>query len=409
MSPGQVLTLEVSKIVHGGWGIGRVDGQVVFVQSVLPDETVRVQVTDTKKSHAFAILLEVLAGSPDRVAHMWPEAEVSRPPEERVGGADYGHIALHRQRDLKAEVIEEALRRYGSFRDGFPGGVAVEPVGNADGLSWRTRVTLHVDGDGVAGQYGFHSHRVIPTATLPLAAPAIEALGAHRRRWPGATTVHLGVTSTGDTWAFSDCEDGADEIVTETVNGVEFSLTRSSFWQVHERAAETLFRAVGDAIDSARWDPEAANLDLYGGVGLFAVSLAKKGGPTTHVVSVEADKEASHHTTVNLSSWPNAEAVTADVKRFVHQKASTIRAGKPSPYEKSTVVLDPPRSGAGAEVIYALVAMSPAQIVYVACDPVAFARDEKMLAEAGYRVTSLRAFDLFPHTHHVEMVVGFSR
>jgi tRNA/tmRNA/rRNA uracil-C5-methylase (TrmA/RlmC/RlmD family) len=407
---GQQLTLEVSKIVHGGFGIGRVDGQVVFVQGTLPDEAVRVVVTDVRKSHAFADLIEVVSPSPHRQTHVWPEADVLRPPEARVGGADYGHISLPIQRDLKASIIDEALRRQGTFSDGFPGGVVVESVpGSPDGLAWRTRVTLHVDDSGVAGQRAFHSHRVIQTDSLPLASPEIEALGAHQTLWHGASEVRLGVTSIGETWMESDIDNSTTRVVREVVAGIEFFLDTASFWQVHRAAASTLFSAVQQALDMSLLEPEAENLDLYGGVGLFAAALATRGGDKTRVTSVESHQQASQFASQNLSRWGHAGAVASDVKRYLARQvrvADEVTRGRLQP---ATVVLDPPRSGAGSEVIAPLVSLSPAQIVYVACDPVAFARDQKLLAEAGYELHSLRAFDLFPHTHHVEMVAGFSR
>lgn len=410
VTTGQQLTLEVSKIVHGGFGIGRVDGQVVFVQGTLPDEVVRVVVTDARKNHAFADLLEVLSPSPHRQPHIWPEADVSRPPDQRVGGADYGHIALPIQREVKTRILDEALRRQGTFSDGFPGGVIVESVpGSPDGLAWRTRVTLHVDESGVAGQRAFHSHRVIQTGSLPLAAPEIEALGAHRTLWPGANEIRLGVTSTGETWVKADTDTSPAKEVREMVAGMEFSLDTASFWQVHHGAATTLFSAVQEALDMSLLEPEAENLDLYGGVGLFAAALATRGGEKTRVVSVESHQPASRFASQNLSRWGHAEAVGSDVTRYLVRQVQVADEATRDRFRRATVVLDPPRSGAGSQVVTPLVSLSPAQIVYVACDPVAFARDQKLLAEAGYELHSLRAFDLFPHTHHVEMVAGFSR
>lgn len=410
VSVGQQLTLEVSKIVHGGFGIGRVDGQVVFVQGTLPDEVVRVVVTDAQKSHAFADLLEVLGPSLHRQPHIWPEADVSRPPDQRVGGADYGHISLPIQRDLKASIIDEALRRQGTFAGGFPGGVVVESVpGPSDGLAWRTRVALHVDDLGGVGQRAFHSHRVIQTDSLPLAAPVIQALGAHRTLWPGAGEIRLGVTNTGETWVKADTDTSPAKKVREVVAGIEFSLDTVSFWQVHHAAAPTLFSAVQAALNPELLDPAAPNLDLYGGVGLFAATLATRGGDQTRVTCIESNQSASRFASHNLFRWGHAEVMGVDVKRYLTGQVRQADGATRDRFRRATVIIDPPRSGAGPEVVALIATLSPVQIVYVACDPVAFARDQKLLSEAGYQVRSLRAFDLFPHTHHVEIVAGFSR
>jgi len=403
VTTGQRLTLEVSKIVHGGWGIGRHDGQVIFCQGVLLDESVDVVVTDVKKGHAFANLLAVGQAHPDRVPHVWPEADHTRPPEARVGGADFGHISLARQRQIKSEVVRESLARQGQVDESVRDTVAVVAIpGRPDGTRWRTRVTLHVDEEGRAGARAFHSHRVIPTDTLPLAHEALEHIAAHRKKWPGAATVTLGVSSGGQVWSLTDSD--PDQIISEEVAGYRFDLSARGFWQVHHNAAEVLFDAVWQAVDATWWNPEAENLDLYGGSGLFAVSLAAHGGSHTRVVSVESSTEASQSANAVLAPFDNAQSVAMSTASFLSSQART-----PDLFREATVVMDPPRSGAGADIIRSLSALAPRQIVYVACDPVAFARDQKLLASTGYQLTTLEGFDLFPHTHHIELVAGFLR
>jgi tRNA/tmRNA/rRNA uracil-C5-methylase (TrmA/RlmC/RlmD family) len=167
--------------------------------------------------------------------------------------------------------------------------------------------------------------------------------------------------------------------------------------------------AVVQAIDWSLWDPEAANGDLYGGVGLFAVAIATRGGSNTRIMSVESHAVASVWAGHNLTPWSRAHALTSEVLAFVRGEVAGLDAESIGRYRAATIVLDPPRSGAAGEVVGALIALAPRQIVYVACDPVAFARDQKMLAEGGYDLAGLEAFDLFPHTHHVEMVASFRR
>jgi tRNA/tmRNA/rRNA uracil-C5-methylase (TrmA/RlmC/RlmD family) len=182
----------------------------------------------------------------------------------------------------------------------------------------------------------------------------------------------------------------------------------SGFWQVHEAAALTLTRAVQDAIDPALFDPRAANLDLYGGVGLLAAAVGDRFGSAVRIITVESDARATEHAAENLADWIGAAAVTARVERWVRSLADAS-AGERARLGAATVVLDPPRAGAGRAVLDALAAVGPAQLVYVACDPIAFARDAGTLAGLGYRLDGLRALDLFPHTHHVEAVGTFIR
>ena len=173
---------------------------------------------------------------------------------------------------------------------------------------------------------------------------------------------------------------------------------------MHPAAASTLAAAVVRAVDATRFDPAAPNLDLYGGVGLFAAVLGDLGGGNTRVTTVESDGRASRHAAANLADLGSASAVAAPVERFLQQHGRERLDASAA----ATIVLDPPRSGAGTAVVDALTALHPAQVVYVACDPVALARDAGRLIERGYRMRSLEAFDLFPNTHHFEAVAAFA-
>jgi len=379
---------------------------VVFVSGSAPGDVVEAIVTDVKKSHAFADIVHVVAPSPHRVPHIWPEADVSRELDKRVGGADFGHLAVDYQRQLKTEIVREALARQGDVSPEWAQSVVVHPIpGNPDGTGWRTRLTLHVDDNGVAGQRAFRSHRVIPTTTLPLAHTDIEAMAAHRTLWPGEQTLHLGRSSTGGQWLTTAGD--RPVAVTEKVDDHTFLLNSEVFWQVHTSAAEVLSQAVGDAVDWEQWDEGAPNHDLYGGVGLFAVALAKRGGGASRIISVESHEAASGFAERNLTGFGEALVVKSDVMAYLRQLVKNLSASDSDRYARATILLDPPRSGAGKSVVDSLVALAPKQIVYVACDPVAFARDQKLFASAGYSLTHLEAFDLFPHTHHIEMVAGF--
>jgi tRNA/tmRNA/rRNA uracil-C5-methylase (TrmA/RlmC/RlmD family) len=182
-------------------------------------------------------------------------------------------------------------------------------------------------------------------------------------------------------------------------------LDSSSFWQVHTHAAEVLWDAVGDAVLWDQFDQQANNLDLYGGVGLFAAALASRGGENTRVVSVESHPGAGGFAESNLRDFPQARALTLDARRFVEQEVAGADPSQGERYRHATVVVDPPRQGLGTEMVHSVLALAPKQIVYVACDPVALARDTKALREGGYELHHLAAFDLFPHTGHIETVV----
>jgi tRNA/tmRNA/rRNA uracil-C5-methylase (TrmA/RlmC/RlmD family) len=401
---GREVELEATKIAHGGVSVSRLDGRVVFVSDTIPGETVVARITDdSKPSFWRAETVRVLEPSPHRQAHVWAEAAVDRDPGDRAGGAEFGHIELGHQRSLKALVLLEALQRMA----GFDRGVGVEGLpGPADGTGWRTRVRLHVAQDGTVGPYAARSHRVIPVESLPLAVEAVREIAPVREKITGADTVDVLAPNTGGARLIVGTQ--TPSVVRERVGEREFRVDDSGFWQVHEAAALALTEAVQEAIDPALFDPRAANLDLYGGVGLLAAAVGDKFGRTVRITTVESDPRATDHAAENLADWLGASAVTGRVEHWVRSLADAS-AGERARLAAGTVVLDPPRAGAGRAVLEALAAVRPTQLIYVACDPIAFARDVATLAGLGYRLDALRALDLFPHTHHVEAVGSLVR
>lgn len=399
---GRSIEVDVTNIAHGGVSVARHDGRVVFVADAIPGERVVARVTeDSKKSFWRADTLAVIEPSEHRRDHVWGAAALDRDPAERAGGAEFGHIALPHQRELKRRVIAEALQRMA----GIESDVAVEAVGDDDersGTGWRTRVRLHVDEDGRPGPYAARSHRVIPVTDLPLATEELSAAAPLSEVFAGVDHVDVLTPSSGGARLIVGRQ--KPSVITEVVGGREFRLADGGFWQVHRSAASTLAAAVQDAIDGERFDPRAENLDLYGGVGLLAAAVGDRFGAGTRITSVESDPAATGFATENLAEWSGATAETGRVERWIRRLATAPAAGQRSRLAAATVVLDPPRAGAGRDVVDAIAGLSPAQIVYVACDPVAFARDVGLFAERGYRLDGLRAFDLFPNTHHLEAV-----
>ncbi|UYO96087.1 class I SAM-dependent RNA methyltransferase [Microbacterium sp. M28] len=424
-SSAELLDLDITGIAHGGTFVARHEGRVVFVSDAVPGERVRARLSETPSDAAMdtrrfwrAETVEVLEASPHRRPHIWPEADVTREPSARPGGADLGHIDLGHQRVLKRQVLAEALDR---FAGGGLDAPEIAALDDSDGTGWRTRVTLHVDADGVVGPFGARSHRVVPVSSHPLARPAVAAaaakIGVGR---PGS--IELVEPADGDVRVLALPEKGRraePEEIVERVRERSFTVDASGFWQVHHGAAEALDAAVSELL-AGRVDPDLTHLDLYGGVGLFSASLADLGG--TDIITVESDRRATEHAARNLAPL-DVTAVTARVDRFLGapvRESRPVRGRRRSPrpaaqavLDTSTpigaVVLDPPRSGAGRGVVDAVAALSPEAIVYVACDPVALARDLGTFRAHGWEPTELRGFDLFPHTHHFEVVALLTR
>ena len=241
-----------------------------------------------------------------------------------------------------------------------------------------------------------------------IATEDVEAVGAERLSWSGATAVEVTaagaqrvVAVTGRIADLPDVEAGVvvndrprrvPHGVRHQVLGRSYDVSAGGFWQVHPGAATVLAQAVLDGLD-----PQTGErvVDLYAGVGLFAALLGDRVGPTGSVLALESDARAGANAARNTFDQPQVRVRTAVVD------AATVahRVGRPG-----LVVLDPPRAGAGVDVAKALVGLAPRRIAYVACDPATFARDLKVFLTAGWELGSLRAFDLFPMTEHVELV-----
>ncbi len=370
------MILDVLRVAHGGVCVAHApDGRVVFVRHALPGEQVRVAVTEERRAYLRADAVEVLRAAPARVVPPCPYAGPGR-----CGGCDWQHVSLEEQRRLKALVVQEQLKRLA----GLDIDVVVEPVpGDDDGLGWRTRLRLAVGPDGRAGLRRCRSHEIEPIDDCLIAVPGADIPEVVGRSWPAGAEVNVDVSATGER-ALSIGT--ADRHVTERAACRDWQVPVGGFWQVHPGAADTLVAAVRDMLAP---EPGERLLDLYAGVGLFAGALALAG------VAVESNRRSARAAAANLADLP-VNVVRAPVERWL------AREHDGSPFD--LVVLDPPRKGAWAEVVTAVARLRPRAIAYVACEPSALARDVRTFAEHGYRLASLRAFDLFPMTAHVESV-----
>jgi tRNA/tmRNA/rRNA uracil-C5-methylase (TrmA/RlmC/RlmD family) len=422
LSPGDLIDLLVERPAAGGRMIARHEGQIVFVAGAIPGEKVAARVERVERRLAFARVHDVLEPSPDR-----------REPagDPLCGGCLYAHIAIERQRAIKAEVIADAFARIGRqpLND-------VVPVAASAAAGYRMRARLHVRGRQV-GFYREGTHELCDgSATRQLrdgaftaaarVAAAVDAAGAP------AAALAIAEDLAGDQRAMfveltapgnlsrSALEGllAADlaSIITVAPNGVRLSagapviadplgaLTDGRAAGRLVRSAESFFQAnrfllpalVVSVIDSVL--PEGGVLDLYAGVGLFAASLAGCG--RANIAAVEGAGPSGNDLQENARAFPSLmTAVVGPVERFMSH-AGTLPA---------TVIVDPPRTGLSPPVLQALVARAGPRIVYVSCDPPTMARDARGLIEGGYELQSLRAFDLFPNTPHVETVGVFRR
>ena len=391
---GDHLVVEVGSVAHGGHCVARYEGQVLFVRHALPGETVQARVTQVGRKARFARAdaVEILVASPDR-------REAPCAVARECGGCDWQHATPAASRHLKALVVREAMERFAGVA--LPEDFAVHEVGGpdrvlgdgpaADGLGWRTRGTLSVAGPGRAGFLGHRSHRTVVVDRCPQLHPRLDALRLFSTSWPPGERVGFVAPSVGSALAFPESAPPSAP-VTEQADGRSWFVAADGFWQVHPGAPDAL---VGHVRRMLRPQPGEHLLDLYAGVGLFGLSLAGGVGGRLELTLVEGDRRACELAAVNAGAVP----VTIDragVDRWV---------ARPGALEGvDLVVLDPPRTGAGRIVVQAIAAAQPRAVAYVACDPVALARDVATFRDHGLVLQELVALDLFPTTHHVECV-----
>jgi 23S rRNA (uracil1939-C5)-methyltransferase len=409
---GQQVELTIEKPAAGGRMIARHLGQVVLVRGAIPGERVKAWVERAEKRMAYAVVREIVEASPDRRAEA---------PDPLCGGLLYSHIAYERQLAIKSDVVRDAFARLGRHPIERPIDVAGSPE---DG--YRMRARLHVHGARV-GFYREGTHQLCdagPTkqlrsetvesvrrlaAMLHEAAPdangsisvteniAGDERAAHVEVMSGGAPIEPAVVEAALN------ESGMRNAVTDPLriltggrvsDGV-LQWHADSFFQGNRFLLPALVAAVADAV------PDAGEiLDLYAGVGLFSVTLAALG--RLEVTAVEGDRASARDLQENAR--PHEPRLRVQVGRVEDHVARRGRGRPPA-----TIVVDPPRTGLSKEAAEGLPRLGAERIVYVSCDPPTLARDARRLLDAGYVLDSIRAFDLFPNTPHIESLAVFGR
>ncbi|CAM5608807.1 putative RNA methyltransferase [Streptomyces avidinii] len=427
---GEEYEVEVGPVAHGGHCIARTaEGRVLFVRHTLPGEKIVARVTEGDADSRFlrADAVTVLDPSKDRTPAPCPYAGPGK-----CGGCDWQHAKPGAQRRLKGEVIAEQLLRLAGLtpeQAGWDGTVMPaegDKVPAGEVPQWRTRVQFAIDEDGRVGLRKHRSHDIEPVDHCMIAAPGVTELGIEQQDWPQMATVEaIAATGSGDRQVVltprpggrlplveldkpvsvlrvEEKDGGVHRVhgrpfVRERADGRTYRVGMGGFWQVHPQAADTLIKAVMQGLMPRKGEMA---LDLYCGVGIFAGALAERLGETGAVLGIESTKRAVEDARHNLADFPRVRIEQGKVEQILPKTGIT---------ECDLVVLDPPRAGAGKQTVRQVAGLTPRRIAYVACDPAALARDLAYFQEAGYKVRTLRAFDLFPMTHHVECVAILER
>lgn len=438
------LEVTIDRLAFGGNGVARVDGYVLFVHGAIPGDRVRVKVTKTKRDYGEAITTAVIEASPDRIA-----------PVARHPGAPWQILPYERQLEVKAEQVDEALRRIGRL-----GGYELEPIVPAV-QPWRYRNKLEysfgTEGTAERGElvFGFHApgewDRIVPIEDCLLASEAGNALRdqvlrfcrdqglapydrrtrrgflrncvVREGRRTGQFQVRL-VTMPGelDEEAFAravDCDsllwtqyDGLGETtasgrttliagteqIEEELSGLAFRISPHAFFQVNTEMAEKLYAVGAEYAGLAGFERV---YDLFCGIGTIGLTLAARAGEVWGLEIVEpaiADAIAN----ARLNGITNARFFAGDVRTALRELVA--KAGAPD-----VVVVDPPRAGLSRKVVRRIIEAAPRRVVYISCNPTTLAPNAAQLVEAGYVLRRVRPVDMFPQTPHIECVALLER
>ncbi len=387
LSVGDRISVTIEKIAHGGHFIARHEGAVIFVRHAIPDEVCTIEITSVGTSFNRADVISVESTSSDRVS-----APCRYAHRQGCGGCDFQHIRPARQRELKSDVITEQFARIAKME------ISVEVEEVSAPLGWRTRCAAVTTKAGALGFYQSRSHSIVPVDDCRILVPEMKFAELSARGAKADQRIEISLSNTGERTIASAntreetpvrTSDGPD-VAHYEIAGRVLEVSQKSFWQSHKDAPRVLTEVVKKF---AQVLPGDHVLDLYGGVGLFTAALLTDVGSEGSINLVEGSKSATADARRNFAQDPNVSVHTGDVAKIL-----------PRFSQANVVVLDPPREGAGKEVIAECARLLPRTIVYVACDPAALARDVSYLREYGYALQQLRSFDLFPMTHHIECV-----
>ena len=392
LKTGDLVQVTIEKVAHGGHFIARHDGAVIFVRHAIPGEKCTIQITSTGSSFNRADVISVEAPSEFRV-----QAPCSFAHRNGCGGCDFQHISVDHQRTLKSDVIAEQFSRIAKMDLR----VDVEEVGES--THWRTRAIATTDRNGKLGFYKSRSHSIAPVTDCIICVEGMNFSEIASRDLKGDVRVEISASNTGERSIALAPTRGEEKarltegpaVLHENVLGKSLEVSQESFWQSHKKAPEILTQAI---LDFAQLKTGEHVLDLYGGVGLFTAAIVEAVGLTGHVDLIEGSKVATADAARNFASLSNITIATGDVAKLLPRITAA-----------DVVVLDPPRDGAGKETVAHIARLAPRAIVYVACDPAALARDTAYLADHSYSLVKVRAFDLFPMTHHIECVALYAR
>lgn len=402
-SVGDRITVDIGDAAHGGHMVARHDGFVVFVRHALPGERVVAEITDVRRGFARAEAVEIVVSNAQRVTPRCPSFHPFG-----CGGCDFQHADSNLQREMKLQILRDALVRHGRVSPDHVQELTQNGLRSlGSDWAWRSRMRFSVlrlpDGTYVPAMHAYRSAAIVSATNCAIAEPCVlesaKVVIAQIDSAESAAGPDLEVVAASDGVDAFAARGPTDQRLLHRIDidgtEFEFEVPLGGFWQAQRALVPDIVDTVldfGKPREGETW------WDLYAGSGPIAAGLAIRVGSNGAIHAVESDGSAV------------ASARRAFVGRnWVHVHRSDVRrwlsdGNRPRP---DGVVMDPPRSGAGQATLERVVALRPRMVVYVACDPVALARDVAVLASRGYRLRHLQAWDAYPQTHHLEAVGAF--
>ncbi len=382
---GDQLELKIEKIVPGGYGLAFAENLTIFVSLAAPGDRLRIAIRELKKKIAFAEIGEVIE----------PSAVRAEPPCKyfgTCGGCDFQQMSYQAQLNAKVAIIRDCLQRIGKID--LVEDIPIFPSPRA--LEYRSRAQWHLDTAKKIGYFRRNSHEVIDIEQCPILTPELnETLREIRNDlawenfWDESAVIEAASGGSGQVSIYSEKFVEATEEISYQAAAETYRYSARSFFQGNQFLVEPL-------IDAALKDASGRTaLDLYCGVGLFTLPLARK---FERVIGIEENAVAVDFAEKNAAAagLSNVEFFRKGVEAFLTEALSG---------DLDLILLDPPRAGAALRTIERIVALRPNRISYVSCEPSILARDLRIFLDRGYSIESITAFDLFPQTHHVETVV----
>ncbi|RJP64286.1 MAG: 23S rRNA (uracil(1939)-C(5))-methyltransferase RlmD [Candidatus Abyssobacteria bacterium SURF_17] len=419
----EVRPVRIEKLVAGGYGLGYVDGRVIFVPYSAPEDEILVEVAPPRRGVSWGSIQQILSPAPSRISPFCAHYT-------RCGGCQLQHMSYADQLESKRLVVDEALRRLAGLRDAE----IVSCIGSPMVMGYRSRARLHCEG-GKVGFQGSRSNRVIPLEFCPLLMDNMNTclkhfssyMSAHPIRGLSAlqmtedtdsrVVVTLEMDSLPGSRLIGELRDtvrvaGAsvrvghhrhvlwgEDYSTVSVAGRTFRVSPGSFFQLNRSLLPVLIEEV---LKTVSGNDIAVGIELYAGVGVFAIMLSER---ARKLMAVEWNRDAAEDALANLKSnrISNVEVIPLSAENALDLMFS--RNIKPE-----LVLIDPPRDGLSSAVRSKLMKLLPRQLIYISCNPATLARDIKSILSSGsYRLEKVKPLDMFPHTAHIECIASFMR